>query len=277
MTKTVITLIGAGNMAASIIGGLLESGHPAANLRAADPTAESLANLRKLGAIAVYSDNAEACAEADVIIVAVKPQVMREALQSIAAPVRARRALVISIAAGTTIASMEAVLGDGAAIVRCMPNTPALLGVGASGLYANSHVDTAQHALAGTILGAVGIIEWVPEEALLDAVTALSGSGPAYFFLFMEAMINAGCSMGLSRDCATTMARQTALGAARMALESDVDLAELRRRVTSPGGTTERAVECFEREGLRDLVAHAMAAAQQRAAEMGVESEQEAT
>ncbi|MDP4651275.1 MAG: pyrroline-5-carboxylate reductase [Haliea sp.] len=275
MTKAVITLIGAGNMAASIIGGLLESGHPAANLHAADPAAESLANLRKLGAIAVYSDNAAACAEADVVIVAVKPQVMREALQSIAAPVRARRALVISIAAGTTIASMEAVLGDGAAIVRCMPNTPALLGVGASGLYANSQVDADQHALAGTILGAVGLIEWVPEEALLDAVTALSGSGPAYFFLFMEAMINAGCSMGLSRDCATVMARQTALGAARMALESDVDLAELRRRVTSPGGTTERAVECFEREGLRDLVTHAMTAAQQRAAEMGAESEQE--
>ncbi|MBM68878.1 MAG: pyrroline-5-carboxylate reductase [Haliea sp.] len=275
MTNAVIAFIGAGNMASSIIGGLLESGHPATRLHAADPSAESLSNLRKLGPVHTYQDNAEACAHADVVIVAVKPQVMRAALESIAAPVRERGALVISIAAGTTIASMEQSLGTGAAIVRCMPNTPALLGVGASGVYANAQVAPGQRELAGHILGAVGLVEWVDAEPLLDAITALSGSGPAYFFLFMEAMINAGCSMGLSRECATTLTRQTALGAARMALESDVDLVELRRRVTSPGGTTERAVECFEHEGLRDLVAHAMTAAQQRAADMAADSEQE--
>lgn len=275
MTNAAITFIGAGNMASSIIGGLMDSGHSAAALHAADPSPASLANLRKLGPINVHNDNAQACANADVIILAVKPQAMHAALASIATAIRARGALVISIAAGTTVASMENALGSGTAIVRCMPNTPALLGAGASGLYANAQVNAEQRALAANILGAVGLVQWVDEEPLLDAITALSGSGPAYFFLFMEAMINAGCAMGLSRDCATALTRQTGLGAARMALESDVDLVELRRRVTSPGGTTERAVECFEHEGLRDLVAHAMTAAQQRATDMAAESEQE--
>lgn len=273
MNTAVISFIGAGNMASSIIGGLLESGHPASALRASDPSKESLEKLRQQGAIATFQNNAAACADADVVILAVKPQIMAAAMASIAAPVAARGALVISIAAGTTIAAMEDGLGVATAVVRCMPNTPALLGVGATALYANSNVSAEQRDLASTILGAVGLIEWVPEESQLDAVTALSGSGPAYFFLFMEAMINAGCAMGLSRECATAMTRQTALGAARMATESDVDLTELRRRVTSPGGTTERAVQCFEHEGLRDLVAHAMAAAQQRAAEMGADQE----
>lgn len=269
MNTAVISFIGAGNMASSIIGGLLESGHPASALRASDPARASLEKLGKLGAITTFQDNAAACADADVVILAVKPQIMDAAMASIAAPVAARGALVISIAAGTTIAAMEAGLGAGAAVVRCMPNTPALLGVGATALYANRNVSAAQRELASTILAAVGLIEWVPEESQLDAITALSGSGPAYFFLFMEAMVNAGCAMGLSRECATAMTKQTALGAARMATETDADLTELRRRVTSPGGTTERAVQCFEHEGLRDLVAHAMDAAQQRAAEMG--------
>lgn len=273
MNKAVISFIGAGNMAASIIGGLLESGHPATSLRASDPTATSLQRLRQLGAIATFSDNAAACADADVVILAVKPQMMAEAMASVVEPVAASGALVISIAAGTTIAALEGGLGSATAVVRCMPNTPALLGVGATALYANGNVTPVQRDLASTILGAVGLIEWVPEESQLDAITALSGSGPAYFFLFMEAMINAGCAMGLSRECATAMTTQTALGAARMATESDVDLVELRRRVTSPGGTTERAVQCFEHEGLRDLVAHAMTAAQQRAAEMGAGKE----
>lgn len=273
LNTAVISFIGAGNMASSIIGGLLDSGHPAGALRASDPSGESLEKLRQLGAIATFQDNAAACVDADVVILAVKPQIMPAAMASIATTVAGRGALVISIAAGTTIAAMENALGANTAVVRCMPNTPALLGVGATALYANGNVSAVQQDLASTILGAVGLIEWVPEESQLDAITALSGSGPAYFFLFMEAMINAGCAMGLSRECATAMTRQTALGAARMAAESDVDLTELRRRVTSPGGTTERAVQCFEHEGLRDLVAHAMAAAQQRATEMGADQE----
>ena len=162
-------------------------------------------------------------------------------------------------------------MGAAAAIVRCMPNTPALVGCGASALYANRQVTNRQKAQARSVLSAVGITTWVDTEAELDAITALSGSGPAYFFLFMEAMIDAGVELGLSRDIAGPMAMQTALGASRMALDSDVGLAELRRRVTSPGGTTERAVQCLEQGNIRTLVQSAMQSAAHRAAEMARE------
>jgi pyrroline-5-carboxylate reductase len=263
-----IAFIGAGNMASSIVGGLLESGHPPERISAADPFPGSLERLQQLGPLHTCSDNADAAAQADIIILAVKPQVMAEATDSIADAVRTNTALVISIAAGVTIASMASRLGDRAAIVRCMPNTPALLGCGASGLYGNPSVSAEQRTQAQSILDAVGITRWVDSEQALDAVTALSGSGPAYFFLFMEAMIDAGCELGLDRESATSLAMQTALGSARMALENDVDLVELRRRVTSPGGTTERAVQQFECDGLRETVARAMGAAADRAEEM---------
>jgi pyrroline-5-carboxylate reductase len=271
LEKPHIAFIGAGNMASSIIGGLLESGHSAQQISAADPYPESLARLRDLGAIRTFADNAGAVAGADVVILAVKPQVMAEACTSIARAAADCGALVISIAAGITIASMQARLGDRTAIVRCMPNTPALLGCGATGLYANDQVSAGQRELAANILAAVGITRWVASERDLDAVTALSGSGPAYFFLFMEAMIDAGIAQGLERETAEELAMQTALGAARMALENDVDLVELRRRVTSPGGTTEAAVEHFETGDLRGLVAGAMQAAADRADEMARE------
>ena len=266
-----IAFVGAGNMASSIIGGLIESGHPAQCISAADPFAASLERLQEIAPVAIYSDNAEAVANADVIILAVKPQVMAEATDTIASAVQANSAVVISIAAGVTIGSMEARLGAQSAIVRCMPNTPALLGCGASGLFANHNVSEQQRQYAESILSAVGITTWVDTEQALDAITALSGSGPAYFFLFMEAMIDAGCELGLDRDTATTLATQTGLGAARMAMESEVDLAELRRRVTSPAGTTERAIQTFEQDGLRDVVNNAMRAAADRAAEMARE------
>lgn len=266
-----IAFVGAGNMASSIIGGLVESGHPAELISAADPFPDTLRRLGEMAPVATFSDNAEAVAGADVIMLAVKPQVMADACESIAPAVRASGALVISIAAGVTIASMAARLGPQAAIVRCMPNTPALLGCGASGLFANARVSAEQRHQAERVLGAVGITCWVADEGALDAVTALSGSGPAYFFLFMEAMIEAGSRLGLERETATTLALQTGLGAARMALEDDADLVELRRRVTSPGGTTERAVERFEQDGLRRIVQDAMQAAADRAAEMARE------
>ena len=266
-----IAFVGAGNMASSIIGGLVESGHPARSISAADPFPASLERLQEIAAVAVCSDNAEAVADADVVILAVKPQVMAAATDSIAAATQANGAVVISIAAGITIAAMQARLGAGAAIVRCMPNTPALLGCGASGLFANDQTSAQQRDYAQSILSAVGITCWVDTERALDAITALSGSGPAYFFLFMEAMIDAGCELGLDRETATTLAMQTSLGASRMALESDVDLVELRRRVTSPAGTTERAVQSFETDGLRDIVTNAMRAAADRAAEMARE------
>ena len=266
-----IAFVGGGNMAASIIGGLLESGQTASCISAADPMPDSLARLRDIGPIEVYEDNAEAVAHADVIIMAVKPQVMAKATESIADAVKKNSALVISIAAGITVEQIQSRLDPGAAIVRCMPNTPALLRSGASGLFANAQCSEQQRDFAQTILSAVGITCWVDTENELDAITALSGSGPAYFFLFMEAMITAGKEQGLEEEVATRLAVQTALGAARMALESDVDLAELRRRVTSPGGTTERAIQSFERDELQHTVARAMQAAAERAVEMARE------
>jgi len=266
-----IAFVGGGNMAASMIGGLIESGHPAQHISAADPYPASLERLRALAPIAVFADNAEAVDGADIIILAVKPQVMAEAAGSIAAAVRASRSLVISIAAGVTIASMQSRLGAQAAIVRCMPNTPALIGCGASALFANDNCSQQQREYAEHVLSAVGITCWLGKEQELDAITALSGSGPAYFFLFMEAMVNAGIELGLSEETATRLTLQTSLGSARMALQSDVDLVELRRRVTSPGGTTERAIRSFERDELREVVARAMQAANERAAEMARE------
>lgn len=271
MTTINIAFVGAGNMASSIVGGLIASGHPASAITAADPYPASLEKLSAETSIAVHSDNAAAVQNADVVILAVKPQVMAEASNSIAAAVTANRALVISIAAGITVASMEARLGAQAAIVRCMPNTPALLGEGASGLFANGNVTEEQRTHAERILAAIGITCWVNQESDLDAITALSGSGPAYFFLFTEAMIDAGVELGLDRDTATKLALQTGLGAARMGIESDVDLVELRRRVTSPAGTTEKAIESFEATQLRSIVAKAMRAAADRAGEMARE------
>lgn len=271
MSTPQIAFVGAGNMASSIIGGLLSGGHPATGITAADPFPQSLARLREIAPVAVYENNADAVREADVIILAVKPQVMADATQSIAAAVSTNGAVVISIAAGITIASMQARLGAQAAIVRCMPNTPALVGCGASGLFANDNTTAQQREFAQLILSAVGITCWVKTEKELDAITALSGSGPAYFFLFVEAMIDAGVELGLDRDTATTLAMQTSLGASRMALENDVNLVELRRRVTSPGGTTERAVQSFEQNGLREVVSKAMRAAADRADAMARE------
>lgn len=258
-------------MATSIVGGLVEAGHPADHIRAADPFPESLEKLQQVAPVVACEDNNTAVRDADVVILAVKPQVMAQVCQGIAPAVSDSAPVVISIAAGITIDSMLAWLGQGTAVVRCMPNTPALLGCGATGLFANTNVSQQQRAYAEQVLSAVGILNWVPLEQNLDAVTALSGSGPAYFFLFLEAMIEAGVGQGLERETATELALQTALGAARMASENEVDLVELRRRVTSPGGTTQAAIESFEGAGLRQVVSNAMQAAADRAEEMARE------
>jgi pyrroline-5-carboxylate reductase len=266
-----IAFIGAGNMAASIIGGLIAGGHPAAAIRAADPSADSRERLRAIAPVATFEDNAAAVRGADVVILAVKPQVMADACAAIADALAGTDTLVISIAAGIPVASLQGWLGTGVPLVRCMPNTPALLGCGASGLFAAAAVTAEQRAHAETILGAVGTVSWVAEEDMLHAVTAVSGSGPAYFFLFMEAMVAAGERLGLDRTTATRLTHQTCLGAARMAAESGVDLAELRRRVCSPGGTTERAVASLEADGLEALVDRAMAACAERSRELAQE------
>ncbi|MEM1153452.1 MAG: pyrroline-5-carboxylate reductase [Pseudomonadota bacterium] len=266
-----IAFIGAGNMACSIVGGLVDSGHPAELISAADPFPDSLQRLGEVAPVKLFANNADAANSAGIVILAVKPQAMAEAVTSIAREVRASGALVISIAAGITITSLQARLGPKAAIVRCMPNTPALLASGATAMFANAQVTAAQKTFAKAILNAVGSTCWVSNESALDTVTALSGSGPAYFFLLMEAMIDAACEQGLDRETASALALQTALGSARMALETDVDLKELRRRVTSPGGTTEAAIESFEHSDLRQVVRKAMQAAEDRAVEMARE------
>lgn len=258
-------------MASSIIGGLIDSGHPASKISASDPYPPSLEKLQSIAPVSVSDSNEETVKGADVVILAVKPQVMADACASIAQVVQASGAVAISIAAGITIDSLQRRLGTQAPVIRCMPNTPALLGCGASGLFASESVSDTQKGFADYILGSVGINSWVKTEEELDAITALSGSGPAYFFMFMESMIKVGIELGLEKDTANLLAKQTALGASRMALENDIDLGELRRRVTSPGGTTERAVASFEQGGLEEVVRKAMVACAERAKEMSRE------
>ncbi|HET8711078.1 MAG TPA: pyrroline-5-carboxylate reductase [Spongiibacteraceae bacterium] len=271
MTSPQLAFIGAGNMASALIGGLVKQGFSADRIVATDPLPAALDKLKGVAPVRTTSDNIEAVANADVIVLAVKPQVMKQVLQPLASIVQQRKPLIISIAAGIEIASIARWLGGDLPIVRCMPNTPALVQLGATGLYANAQVSTEQKQLADSILRAVGIALWVDSEAQLDAVTAVSGSGPAYFFLVMEAMRDAGVKLGLAREVAEQLTLQTALGAARMAIDSDVDVVELRRRVTSPNGTTERAIASFESDQLRAVFEHALNACDARSRELAKE------
>ena len=266
MSKTRIAFIGAGNMAASLIGGLRAKGLDAAHIRASAPGAETRARVSAEHGIEVFADNAQAIEGADVVVLAVKPQMMKAVCETIRPSLKPHQ-LVVSIAAGITCASMNNWLGE-QPIVRCMPNTPALLRQGVSGLYATADVTAEQRQQAEELLSAVGIALWLNEEQQLDAVTAVSGIGPAYFFLLIEAMTAAGVKLGLPHEVAEQLAEQTALGAANMAVDSDVDAAELRRRVTSPGGTTQAAIESFQAGGFEALVEKALGAAAHRSAEM---------
>lgn len=262
--------IGAGNMARSLIGGLLKKGFPAQQLMASDPSAECLAAVEEIG-VAVTSDNVELVTAANIVVLAVKPQVMSTVLDPLKPCLAEHKPMLISIAAGINCSSIESWAGAGLPIVRCMPNTPALLQEGATALFANSYVQESQKKLAQTILDAVGLAIWVDSEGELDAVTAVSGSGPAYFFLLMELMEKAGEQLGLDNSTARSLTLQTALGAARMAMESDVDSAELRRRVTSPNGTTQAALESFAASGIEQTVTKALQAAHQRSIDLARE------
>ncbi len=266
MSKTRIAFIGAGNMAASLIGGLRAQGLEAAQIRASDPGAEQRAKIHAEHGIEMFENNAQAVEGADVVVLAVKPQAMKAVCEALKPSLKPEQ-LVVSIAAGITCASMNNWLGA-QPIVRCMPNTPALLRQGVSGLYATAEVSAEQRQQAEQLLSAVGIALWLDSEEQLDAVTAVSGSGPAYFFLLIEAMTAAGEKLGLPRETASKLTLQTALGAAHMAVSSDVDAAELRRRVTSPNGTTEAAIKSFQANGFEALVEKALGAAAHRSAEM---------
>lgn len=270
-----IAFIGGGNMARSLIGGLIEKGCKPGRIAVSEPNATQRAELSRRTPVRLSADGPGAVENAGVVVFAVKPQVLKTAAAEVAAAVQRQKPLVISIAAGITTADLDRWLGGGTALVRVMPNTPALLGAGAAGLYATPRVDARQRALAEELLRAVGIALWIPDEALMDSVTALSGSGPAYFFLLMECMEAAALELGLPADTARALTLQTALGAARMAQESGQAPAELRRQVTSPHGTTAAALEVFDNGKFGALVAKALTAARDRGREMSRQASEE--
>jgi pyrroline-5-carboxylate reductase len=271
MQTNTIAIIGAGNMGTSLLGGLIANQFPAKEFWVTDSDEKKLETLQQQFNIHTTTKNSEAVTAADVIILAVKPQIMQDVIKELSPIVKNKKPLIISIAAGVRIDALQKELGDAIPIVRCMPNTPALIRAGVTALYANSIVSKNQRNLAESILRAVGMVLWLDDEKQMDAVTALSGSGPAYFFLIIEALQQAGEALGLSNETARLLTLQTALGASRMALETNVDAAELRRRVTSPGGTTEAAICVLENDKIHDLFLRALKAAKIRSEELGKE------
>lgn len=269
MSDRKICFVGGGNMARSLIGGLLADGYAASAICAADPSEAQRTDLARRFGVRVEGDNATAIEGADAVILAVKPQVMRDVAEPLGERLRAQGTLVLSIAAGVREPDLSRWLGGDIALVRTMPNTPSLVQAGATALYANRHVSDAQRDLAESLMRAVGVTQWLDDETLMDAVTAVSGSGPAYFLLMMEMMENVGTELGLPRRTARLLTLETALGAARMALESEEEPAELRRRVTSPGGTTEAAINTMEEGDIREIYGRALRAAASRADELG--------
>ncbi len=268
MQNSRISFIGGGNMTRSLIGGLLNNGINAQQLKVADVNAQPLVAAHF--PIEIHTDNREVLQQTDVVVLAVKPQVLPEVAKAISPYIPKPAPLFISIAAGICSTDLNRWLG-GVPLVRVMPNTPSLVQSGAAALFAGDMVSKAQKELAETILRAVGLTVWLEEEKLMDAVTALSGSGPAYFFLLMEAMQNAGVKLGLSAEQARLLTLQTAFGAAKMALESREDAATLRARVTSKGGTTEQAINVLEAHHFQDLLEQAITEAQQRSAALAQE------
>ncbi|AMX03979.1 pyrroline-5-carboxylate reductase [Microbulbifer thermotolerans] len=262
---------GAGNMAGAVIEGLLASGYPAERIIATGVNERKLADFSARTGVRVTTDNSAAVAEADVLVLSVKPQVMKDVCLSVAEAVSARAPLVITLAAGIPLAAYRRWLGTGVPLVRAMPNTPALVGTGVTGLYAAEDVSAEQRRIAEQLAEAVGIAHWVDDESGIDQVIAVSGSGPAYYFQFMESMIDAAEKAGMRREDAERLTLQTALGAAKLAVASDVDVAQLKRNVMSPKGTTERAIQRFLNGGLPDLVERAMGDCAARAAEMAKE------
>ncbi|WP_171063627.1 pyrroline-5-carboxylate reductase [Acinetobacter brisouii] len=262
-----ISFIGGGNMAQALIGGLISRGLPENQIQVADPV-EQIRSILQEKNIAVFADNAKAIENADVVVLAVKPQVLADVLKPLHGLFEGK--LIISIVAGVTIEIIAALTGT-QRIVRVMPNTPALVQTGAHGMYADASVSQEDRNLTGKILAATGLGLWVNTEAQIDAVTAVSGSGPAYFFYLMESMIRAGKNMGLDEKVAAALTLQTALGAAQMAISSDKTPAELRKNVTSPNGTTQAALEVFDRAQVSQSIQTALAAAQKRSQELAQE------
>ena len=263
-----ICFIGGGNMAQALIGGLLSRGLPTTRITVSDPV-EQIRHVLEEKGIQTTADNLEAIKNADVVVLAVKPQVLATVLQPLKGLLSDK--LVISIIAGAEIQTISDLIGGSQRIVRVMPNTPALVQTGAHGIYASEAVGKQDRELSSQILAATGLTIWLDNEAQIDAVTAVSGSGPAYFFYLMESMIRAGKNLGLEEKVATALTLQTALGAAQMAITSSNSPAELRKNVTSPNGTTQAALEVFDRAQISQNIQAALAAAQKRSQELAQE------
>ena len=266
--KNTIVFIGGGNMARSLMGGLIADGCAPQQLWVTDPNQDKLAGLQRDFSVHTTATNLDAAQHADVLVFAVKPQALKQVAHELAPLLQRRKPLVISIAAGIRTGALAAWLGGDLALVRAMPNTPALVRSGATALYANALVSEAQRSQAENILRAVGLTLWLTDESQMDAVTALSGSGPAYFFLVMEALEEAAMRLGLSRETAHLLTLETAFGAAKMALESSEGCAALRAHVTSPGGTTEQALRVLQEGRIEALFETALRAAHARSVEL---------
>jgi pyrroline-5-carboxylate reductase len=261
-----IGFIGAGNMASSLICGLIATDFPAQRIWASDLDTQQLARLANDQGIYTTSDNNQLVSQADVVVLAVKPQVVPDVVKPLHELLDGNK-LVISIAAGINSSALNSWLPE-VPVIRCMPNTPALVGQGVAGLFATSLVSDQQKQVAEMILQAVGEIVWLDDEILIDTVTAVSGSGPAYFFLLMEAMETAAIDLGVTPETARLLVQQTALGAATMVAETGESPAQLRRKVTSPGGTTEKALSIFEQHNFKPVVAKALQGAHDRSIEL---------
>jgi pyrroline-5-carboxylate reductase len=268
-----IRFIGAGNMATSLISGLLNKGLNTAQIKATNPNYNQREYIRKQFNIQVFDNNNEHFGWPDVVVMAVKPQVMKTALTEIRENIHHTQAVVVSVAAGITTTQIQEWLHEPSAIIRTMPNTPAAIGQGAIGMFANNRVSTAQRSQCEQIMDAVGTSVWVTQESDMDIVTALSGSGPAYFFKFIQALQKAAEDLGLSTQNARLLTRQTAVGAALLAERSDRPITELIEQVTSPQGTTHAALTRLNDLHLDDVVRQAVTAAWQRSAELSADSD----
>ena len=268
-----ITFVGCGNMGLSLIGGLLADGYAASALLGVDPDPDQQRRLTHEFGIRGATGIETGVVDAEVVVLAVKPQAIADVLATLRAALADRSALVLSVVAGVRAATIARRLGGACPVARVMPNTPALLRAGAAGMYADANVTAAQRRLVERVMQAVGVAVWLDDEALLDAVTAVSGSGPAYFFLLTELLEKIAVEMGLSAAQACALSAQTALGAARMMQETDLNAASLRRQVTSPGGATARALQTLEDGGLETLMRQALRAARARSLELARESE----
>ena len=268
--KRTLAFIGAGNMSRSIIAGLIQAGYPAGRIIAANPSRPKLDELADQFGIRITQNNAEAAREAEVIVLAVKPQLMAAMLEALVAELGSLAGnLLISIAAGIKVERLQEMAGGHARIIRTMPNTPSLLGLGMTGLYAPTGIDQADRDFAEQMMQAVGKTLWVAQESGINGVIAAAGSAPAYFFLFMQGIAEEAEAMGFSPEQARLLVQQTALGAAAMVEQNpELSLQALREQVTSKGGTTAEAVKTFQEQGLKPLTSRAMQAAVTRAAEM---------